>query len=163
MKYMLLETGFGCMGLVSSATGLRHTFLPRSSKSEVLQLIATEFPGAMLDNSAFGDLPDQLRKYFSGEKIDFHCILDLADHTAFQQEVWKVTASIPYGETRSYSWVAERVGKRKAARAIGRAMATNPVPVIVPCHRVIGSDGGLRGFGGGLELKQRLLDLEAKR
>ncbi len=81
-------------------------------------------------------------------------------YTQFQKAVWRATAGIPYGETRSYAWVAKRIGNPRAVRAVGQALGANPVPIIIPCHRVIGSSGKLCGFAGGLALKQRLLELE---
>ncbi len=101
-----------------------------------------------------------LRKYFSGKRVLFDLPLDIRYYTRFQRAVWRATAGIPYGETRSYAWVAERIGNPRAVRAVGRALGANPVPVIIPCHRVIGSSGKLCGFAGGLELKQKLLALE---
>ena len=80
----------------------------------------------------------------------------------FQRRVWRALRAIPRGETRSYGWLAGRAGRRGAARAVGQAMARNPVPLVIPCHRVVGADGCLVGFGGGLDLKQRLLDLESR-
>jgi len=101
-----------------------------------------------------------LQQCFDGQRVLFDEPLDLSGATAFQRRVWLAVRDIPYGETRSYGQIARQVGSPGAARAVGRAMATNPVPIVVPCHRVIGSDGNLRGFGGGLDLKHRLLEME---
>ena len=95
--------------------------------------------------------------------MKFHCRLDLSSGTLFQQKVWRALQTIPRGETRSYAWVAKKIGKPKAARAVGAACGANPVPIIVPCHRVIAGDGSLGGFGGGPALKKRLLALEGVR
>jgi O-6-methylguanine DNA methyltransferase len=102
---------------------------------------------------------DQLRRYFAGERIQFSCPLDLRG-TAFQVAVWQELYRIPYGCTRSYSQVASAIGLPKAVRAVGAANGANPVAVIVPCHRVIGSNGTLTGYGGGLPMKEWLLTLE---
>ena len=101
----------------------------------------------------------QLRDYFAGDRESFALPLRPAG-TEFEVEVWEELRRIPYGETLSYGELAERVGHAGAARAVGRANACNPIPIIVPCHRVIGADGSLTGFGGGLDTKRRLLDLE---
>ena len=101
----------------------------------------------------------QLRAYFAGERDSFALPLRPAG-TPFEVEVWEELRRIPYGETLSYGELAGRVGSPGAARAVGRANACNPIPIIVPCHRVIGADGSLTGFGGGLDTKRRLLDLE---
>jgi len=108
------------------------------------------------------DLVAQLQSYASGRPERFTVPLDLRAGTAFQQAVWLTLRKIPRGETRSYAWVARKIGKPKAARAVGTACGANPVPIIVPCHRVVASDGSLGGFGGGLPLKRRLLALESR-
>jgi methylated-DNA-[protein]-cysteine S-methyltransferase len=116
-------------------------------------------PGCVRDDSAFGDVAEQLAAYFSGDLREFDVELSFAG-TAFQQRVWGALRDIPYGETTSYGEVARRVGNPKASRAVGLATGRNPVAVIVPCHRVVGADGGLTGFGGGLERKVWLLEHE---
>lgn len=101
----------------------------------------------------------QLGEYFAGKRQRFE--LPLApDGTAFQREVWVALQAIPYGETRSYRDIAEALGKPKAAMAVGGANGSNPLPILIPCHRVIGADGSLTGYGGGLEIKRFLLELE---
>ena len=102
---------------------------------------------------------EQLREYFAGERTAFDLPLTL-DGTPFQQQAWRALADIPYGETVSYGEQARRIGKPEAIRATGAANGRNPIAIVLPCHRVIGADGSLTGFGGGLETKRRLLDLE---
>jgi methylated-DNA-[protein]-cysteine S-methyltransferase len=104
---------------------------------------------------------EQLRAYFAGELREFDLTLDLQG-TEFQKRVWRELLNIPYGETRSYSFVANTIGSPKAVRAVGAANGQNPIPIVVPCHRVIGAGGSLVGYGGGLPLKRFLLDLEAR-
>ncbi len=106
------------------------------------------------------DLGPQLRRYAAGKLVRWSVPLDLSSGTGFQQEVWRVLLTIPRGETRSYGWVAKKIGRPHAARAVGAACGANPLPVIVPCHRVIAGDGSIGGFGGGLSMKRRLLALE---
>jgi len=115
---------------------------------------------ASASNALLRRAVEQLRAYFAGELREFDLALDMQG-TAFQQEVWRELCSIPYGATRSYGFVAQAIGRPKAVRAVGAANGQNPVPIVVPCHRVIGAGGGLTGFGGGLPLKKFLLDLEA--
>jgi methylated-DNA-[protein]-cysteine S-methyltransferase len=103
----------------------------------------------------------QLRLYFAGELQTFDLPLELAG-TEFQKKVWAALRTIPYGETRSYTEIAVQIDAPRAVRAVGAANGRNPIPIIVPCHRVIGASGSLVGFGGGLEWKRLLLDLEAK-
>jgi O-6-methylguanine DNA methyltransferase len=102
---------------------------------------------------------DQLRRYFTGEYVQFSCSLDLHG-TPFQIKVWETLFRIPYGETRTYGELARTLGYPNAARAVGAANGANPIAIIVPCHRVIGSNGALTGYGGGLETKEWLLTLE---
>jgi methylated-DNA-[protein]-cysteine S-methyltransferase len=114
------------------------------------------------DPGAFNDAVDQLGAYFAGELTDFDIELDLRG-TAFQRRVWKALLTIPYGETRSYGEIAEQIGASGAARAVGLANGHNPIAIVVPCHRVIGASGSLTGYGGGLDRKRTLLELEKKR
>ena len=111
------------------------------------------------DDDAFAEVRAQLAEYFAGDRRDFDVDLALAG-TPFQQEVWEALRAIPYGETISYGELAHRVERPWASRAVGAANGRNPVAIIVPCHRVIGADGTLTGYGGGLERKRTLLDLE---
>jgi len=111
------------------------------------------------DASAFGDVVAQLAAYFRGELTEFDMPL-LLTGTPFQQRVWTALREIPYGETVSYGELAARIGQPTASRAVGLANGRNPIAIIVPCHRVIGADGRLTGYGGGLPRKQQLLSLE---
>ena len=111
------------------------------------------------DPSAVQQVAEQLGQYFTGERRQFELPL-AAWGTEFQQAVWKALTDIPFGETRSYADVANAIGRPKAVRAVGAANGRNPISIIVPCHRVIGSNGALTGFGGGLPVKQYLLNLE---
>ena len=117
--------------------------------------------GWVLDEHAFPKVVDQLEAYFAGELTEFDVSLRL-EGTDFQQRVWSTLLEIPYGETWSYGAVARRIGRPTASRAVGMANGRNPIGIIVPCHRVIGSTGRLTGYGGGLDRKQVLLDLERR-
>ena len=108
-----------------------------------------------------GRLKRDLARYFAGEEVNFlDYEVDLAEMPEFSRQVLEETRRIPYGECRSYSDVARLVGRPRAARAVGQALHRNPVAIIIPCHRVVGKDGGLRGFAGGVERKRYLLNLE---
>jgi O-6-methylguanine DNA methyltransferase len=108
------------------------------------------------------NLHTQLKRYFTGEPVRFRVPLDLSTGTAFQRKVWRVLQQIPYGQTRSYAWVARQIGSPRATRAVGIACGANPVPILVPCHRVVRSDGSLGGFSAGVGWKARLLALERR-
>ncbi|BBX72634.1 methylated-DNA--[protein]-cysteine S-methyltransferase [Mycobacterium shinjukuense] len=118
--------------------------------------------GWTLDHTVFADAVDQLNAYFAGQLTDFDIELDLWG-TEFQLKVWQALRTIPYGETRSYGQIADQIGAPGAARAVGLANGRNPIAIVVPCHRVIGASGKLTGYGGGLDRKQALLELEKKR
>jgi methylated-DNA-[protein]-cysteine S-methyltransferase len=108
----------------------------------------------------FADVREQLREYFAGERTTFDDLPLAMDGAQFERRVWRALQDIPYGETVSYGEIARRVGQPEAARAVGLANGRNPIAVIVPCHRVIGASGALTGYGGGLERKRLLLELE---
>jgi methylated-DNA-[protein]-cysteine S-methyltransferase len=113
------------------------------------------------DDAAFSDVVAQLEEYFAGRRTTFDLRL-APTGTPFQRSVWDAIAAIPYGKTISYATVASRIKRPTAARAVGAATGRNPIVIIVPCHRVVGADGSLTGFGGGLDRKTLLLDLEAQ-
>jgi methylated-DNA-[protein]-cysteine S-methyltransferase len=161
MHYNIIDTELGKMGLVGSGHGLRRIILPQLSPGSVQELIVRGFPGAIADPNHFGDLPSRLGRYLKGEQVSFNDKLDLNGAAAFRRAVWVAARSIPYGQTRSYGWIARQIGNPRALRAVGQALAKNPLPIVVPCHRVIGEDGSLTGFEGGLEMKRRLLEIEA--
>ncbi len=106
---------------------------------------------------------EQLTEYFNGERTEFDVPLDLSSATAFYREVWRLVKSIPYGHTRSYSDIAITMSRPHASRAVGQANGHNPIPIVIPCHRVIGKKGGLRGYAYGLGIKQALLTMENPR
>lgn len=112
------------------------------------------------DNAVLREAAAQLQSYFNGTLYQFNLPLEMRG-TDFQMRVWGVLKAIPYGETRSYRQIAEAVGAPRAVRAVGAANGRNPIPILVPCHRVIGADGRLVGYGGGLPLKKLLLELES--
>ena len=165
------ETSWGWLGTAASLTGLLRVTLPLASEESARAPLLLWWPRAVQrGNAALEVLHEKLRLYFLGRDVDLsEEVLDLRGASAFQARVWQVVRVIPRGQVRSYGWVASQVGSPGAARAVGQSMANNPFPIVVPCHRVVGSRGQLTGFGGaesrhpfggGLEMKRRLLDLE---
>lgn len=118
--------------------------------------------GWIQDDTAFAAVRQQLDEYFAGRRTQFDLPL-AADGTEFQKQVWAALRTIPNGETRTYGQIATQIGNSSAARAVGMANGLNPISIVVPCHRVVGSNGKLTGFGGGIDRKQFLLELEAGR
>lgn len=111
--------------------------------------------------SAPAGFMDELAAYFQGSSDGFKsCKIKFLTGTGFEKEVWAALNEIPFGETRTYKWLAEKIGNPSATRAVGRALSKNPVPVVVPCHRVIESDGSIGGYSSGIAIKRRLLDME---
>lgn len=160
LKYITFNTDIGWVGILASAKGLLGATFPQRSAPEARQLLGDGINRAIWSPRLFDELVARLTVYFSGHQATFSDELDLSGATSFQREVWQTTRLIPYGETRSYLWVAEQIKKPGAARAVGQALGRNPLPIIIPCHRVVASDGRLGGFSGGLEMKRHLLRLE---
>ncbi len=153
MQYTTLDSPIGPLLLAGDAQALRLLWFVRGRQ------VVTPDPSWTEARPPFRDAIDQLRAYFAGRLRTFELTLDPAG-TPFQQRVWKALLDIPYGETESYSALARRIGDVKAVRAVGLANGANPISIVIPCHRVIGANGSLVGYGGGLPNKRALLDLE---
>jgi methylated-DNA-[protein]-cysteine S-methyltransferase len=153
--YTRIESPLGPLLLAGDDAGLQQIVFASEGKR------AQPKPDWQQDASRFSQVITQLEKYFAGQLETFD--LPLAPQgTPFQQKVWSELCIIPYGETISYGELASRIGNPKASRAVGLANGSNPIPIIIPCHRVIGSNGKLTGYGGGLDIKEKLLALEKK-
>ena len=160
MKFYLCETRIGWIGLGLEDGAVSACTLPRPRREEALEAMLALGAEEPADPSELGDLPERLRRYAQGEAVDLSDGVRIATGTPFQRDVWRVLSEIPRGETRSYAWVAQRIARPRAVRAVGQAVGSNPLPVLVPCHRVVASDGSLGGYGGGLRMKEELLRLE---
>ena len=155
MLYTTFESPVGGLILAGDANALRHVSFESSKYAARPQREWVE------NRAAFAEAILQLQAYFRGELKEFDLPL-VMEGTDFQLRVWNALRAIPYGETISYAQLARHIGNPKAVRAVGLANGRNPIPIIVPCHRVIGSDGSLTGFGGGLATKKKLLELESE-
>ncbi|ERM58507.1 methylated-DNA--[protein]-cysteine S-methyltransferase [Vibrio cyclitrophicus] len=154
-RFTYYESPLGTVTLQGNDEGLLGLwFETYTTKPDQLGVRDDDFP-------IFELVADQLNRYFSGEAIQFTVPIS-AKGTPFQQSVWQALTTIPYGETWSYAQLADAIGNPKAVRAVGLANGKNPVSVIVPCHRVIGKNGKLTGYAGGVERKQRLLVIEGR-
>lgn len=157
------ETKAGWIGLLGSGLGLVVVTLPQKTREMAILGLGNPATGDEQSEVYFQNLMRKLRRYFEGKKVVFDEKMDFSGATTFEQSVWQMTCRIGYGQTKSYGWVAQQINNPRASRAVGQALGRNPLPIIVPCHRVIAGNGELRGFGGGLEMKQYLLDLEAEK
>ena len=153
MRYTLFDSPLGDLLLASDNNVLVGVWFADTERPESRAW--------QRDNSAFGEVTAQLQAYFAGELTEFS--LELAPRgTPFQHRVWDALQQIPYGTTTTYGKLAERLGEPRATRAVGLANGRNPIPIVIPCHRVIGADGRLTGYGGGIQRKQWLLGHEGR-
>jgi methylated-DNA-[protein]-cysteine S-methyltransferase len=155
IRYRTMDSPVGMLTLAGTGTTLRHLRMED-------QTYEPNRANWQRDDTAFGEAVEQLKAYFAGELTTFDLDMDLLG-TTFERRVWAALQTIPFGETRSYGEIAEQIGASGAFRAVGRANGRNPIGIIVPCHRVIGANGSLTGYGGGLDRKRVLLDLEKSR
>ncbi len=146
--YDIFECPLGCLYLIFSGKFLAGVSFKKPSGVSFRK------------GSAPADFISELDLYFKGSGSEFKQKIKFLTGTDFERQVWSALQKIPYGQTRSYKWIAEKINNPSATRAVGRALSKNPIPVVVPCHRVIESDGSIGGFSSGIDRKRRLLDLE---
>ena len=151
-----LDSPIGRLRLVATDEGLSHLLFDQQVGED---MDSDGDPAQADDHPVLVAATAQLEEYFAGERREFDIPLDLTG-TEFQRAAWSALAGVPFGETRSYRQQAEAIGRPKAVRAIGAANGRNPVPIVLPCHRIVGSDGSLTGYGGGLPIKEYLLNHE---
>lgn len=150
MQYAVMDSPIGPLTVASTEKGIASIHFGNNVPN-----------GAIVDPTANRETMEQLSEYFQGRRTQFDLPLDV-EGTPFQKAVWSELTRIPYGETRSYGEVAKAVGRPRAARAVGMANHDNPIAVVIPCHRVVGRDGSLTGYAGGLQLKSQLLSIESQ-
>ena len=159
---IVFKSQWGWMGISETTKGIDAVVLPKASRQAVLSELR------LSDAELLGDrMSPRLRKaqtqltgYLTGVRRSFDLPLDLSRGTSFQRKVWRTLRRVSYGRLRSYRWVAVRVGGRQYARAVGNAVGANPMPIVIPCHRIVAHDASLGGFSGGLPTKRKLLTLE---
>lgn len=162
LSRMVWETPLGRLGLVLRNGRLARIHFHADPDSFPFEVERTFGSAGEEQAGPFDDVRRQLDEYFSGRRLVFRMPLDLDQGTPFQRRVWKGLLSIPYGQTLSYRDLARSIGQPSATRAVGSANGKNPLPIVVPCHRVVAADGSIGGFSGGLDIKKRLLGLEAE-
>ncbi|MBI2861286.1 MAG: methylated-DNA--[protein]-cysteine S-methyltransferase [Chloroflexi bacterium] len=154
----IVHTHLGSIAVALSPQGLVRLILADDEREAAMQL-QLAFPEAK-PGADLGTLAQKLRAYADGQQVTFDEPVDLHNGTSFQRSVWQATRDISYGIVFTYQELATRLGVPRSARAVGQALGANPVPIIIPCHRIVGHDGGLVGYGGGLGWKEKLLRLE---
>ena len=162
MKYTIFNTAWGYFGLVADKKGLRRTILPCENRKAVEKCLLAGLDNPQFDKNLLKPLQRQIIAYFEGKPVRFDASLVLDSLPSFARKVLDACRKIPSGQTVSYSQLAGMIGKPRASRAVGSALARNPIPLIIPCHRVIHSDGSLGNFSapGGSNTKKKLIDLE---
>lgn len=160
--YDVFPTRLGWVAVMASPRGLRAVSGFRPGPQEALAELGPELSRAEHRPGAFSPFQEKVERYIQGGEVEFNEPLDLEGAPPFFRRAWEACRSIPPGETRTYAWLAAAAGRPGAARAAGQAMARNPLSLVIPCHRVIGSDGSLHGYGGGLDLKGSLLEIERR-
>ena len=157
---MMIKTKLGYYGLVLKGDELVASYLPKKDYMDLQYQISNDFRNYFLVQKKSDEpIAQKIVDYFKGINVDFSDIVIDPIGSDFEKSVWRACAMIPYSEVRSYSWIAEKIGNPKSSRAVGNALNKNPLPIIVPCHRVVGSNG-IGGFAGGIELKRKLLEIE---
>ena len=161
-RAMIFRSPWGWMGLAESPKGIQAIVLPRRSKRAVESELRAQLgePLQQEQSARLEEASRQLLDYLAGRRNTFDVPLDLSQGTSFQRQVWRTLQRVPYGKLRSYQWIAARVGGRHYARAVGNAVGANPIPIVIPCHRIVAHDASLGGFSGGLSIKRKLLALE---
>lgn len=161
LNYCTHQTPLGELLLVTRNGALVNVGLPgQNIEPPRPATVGTQDTGEQDTGGHLGAITQQLDEYFNGQRTAFGINIDLSATTRFRRAVLECLATIPYGQTRTYTQVAEAVGRPRAVRAVGSACATNPVPIVIPCHRVLRSDGSLGGYAGGVDMKRALLELE---
>ena len=161
-RAMIFHSPWGWMGIAESSKGIQAIVLPKRSKRAVESDLRAQSDGPLQQAESVGleAARRQLLDYFAGKRNTFDVPLDLSQGTSFQRQVWRTLQRVPYGKLRSYQWIAARVGGPQYARAVGNAVGANPLPIVIPCHRIVAHDASLGGFSGGLSMKRKLLSLE---
>ena len=159
---IIFKLRWGWMGVSETTKGIDAVVLPKASRQAVLSELQAASAELLVGHvsSRLREAKAQLTDYLAGTRRSFDLSLDLSRGTSFQRKVWRTLRRVSYGQLRSYQWVAIRVGGRRYARAVGNAVGANPMPIVIPCHRIVAQDTSLGGFSGGLPTKRKLLTLE---
>jgi methylated-DNA-[protein]-cysteine S-methyltransferase len=160
-RYFIFKTNMGWVGIAGTDGRISDLGLPRPSHDEAEWALKEGIEGTLVESEHdFSGAAEQIAAYFAGKRVEFKCEVDVSHAGSFDQRVWEAAKEIGYGERETYGGLAARIGCPRGARAVGQALGRNRIPLVIPCHRILRSDGALGGFGCGLEWKARLLALE---
>lgn len=161
--FRVLHVETGHVGFVVALFGLRRVYLPEPSAARVRARVRADFPHAIENDDLLPTFAKELTRYFAGEPVVFTVTIDWTGYSSFDADVWRSCRALGYGEVASYGELARRIRRPGAARAVGSAMGRNPMPIVVPCHRVLRGDGTIGGYSGnqGVPFKKRLLEMES--
>ena len=159
-EYVIYESSIGNICLIAKNGKLAALKITGDDEYRLVRSLTLQYPESVRTERPFKNVRLLLDRYLRGQKVDFDIPVDVSAETRFTQKVLRVLQGIPYGEVRSYLWVGRQIGYTMAARAIGQAVKRNPIPIIIPCHRIIREDGTIGGFSQGVNIKRRLLAIE---
>jgi len=160
ISYAIFDSSLGNILFVSRDNALIRLIITHDDPSIIKNRFLMEEPDGIEHVKPFLNIARQLDLYIKGEKIEFHVPVDLSDLPQWTRKVLMEVKKIPYGKVKTYNWIAKKLGYKNGARAVGQALKINPIPIIIPCHRVIRQDGSIGGFSLGVQLKKRLLSME---
>ena len=160
IEYSVRDTSLGNLMLVARNAKLITLDITKQTEYEIKKGLLVQYPEVSKSDKPFRVLCLLLDRYLKGERIDFDIDVDISQEGVFTQRVLEELRKIPYGQVRSYGWLAKRLGYVNAARAVGQALKRNPIPIVIPCHRIIREDGSIGGFSMGIQIKERLLAME---
>ncbi|MBP6941760.1 MAG: methylated-DNA--[protein]-cysteine S-methyltransferase [Syntrophorhabdaceae bacterium] len=160
IEYDIYESSIGTLSLIAKDGRLVALKMTQEDEYRLARLMNVRYPQAARTGKPFNRVRLLLDRYLRGQKVDFDIPVDVSAETPFTQKVLRVLQGIPYGEVRSYLWVGKQLGYEIAAQAVGQAVKRNPIPIIIPCHRVIREDGTIGGFSSGVNMKRRFLAIE---
>jgi O-6-methylguanine DNA methyltransferase len=162
MVCSIFETEFGWCAVIGEGGKLLQIIPFFQTKEGLYSRIYAKYEDIAFCAGCFKEVREAIVRYLSGERVNFNFPVDFSRHTIFQRRVWEVTQSIPYGEIRTYIWVSKMIGNHKSYRAVGSALGENPFPIVIPCHRVVRSNGEPGGYSamGGIDIKAKLLEME---
>jgi len=161
--YIICDSSLGNIVLISKNGRIVELDITQEDEYKIKKRLSGKYPQGIESQTQFKGVLNQLNRYLQGEKTDFNAKVDLSRLGNFAERVLLETRKIPYGQVRSYAWLGRMLGYKNASRAVGQALKKNPVPIIIPCHRVIREDGSIGGFSMGIGMKKRLLSIEGIR